>query len=541
MPLNINNKFQLPYRWLTNSSLSTPPPVLHVPGPPPSRGGALQLAPPRCCSGDAYTLWWNTSLPQPNQTADDVCGPHVNCTQNLQDSWFRNGTYYLSGKPLQITDRVCLPMTDGCLVGQYMEQGPTPTSDTICASVSPPCDNATAFQVIAPTPTSDRVCYNDTFITDTLDCTRIGVYCEGGIDVEHLQLNPTFHLQSSIEPGVALRFPAGDAVCLTEIGTTQYAIVPREQCLSLDGGIPLYFVPNRLASDPVCCFTSTPTCTPAAAFANTRRSGRGCPRPGQYVVAEPTATSTRQCARQCGAQQRTASFPARAGGAPGECVTFPACDLTTQYEAVPAKCVSLADFNRWADNYTVGVVPVTDFCRTEDAVPCAMATPPGLIITPPVCTPLTPCDGSLYVATDATLTSDQVCGHRASTWDYVGPILAGVVLLVAVGVYLLRRGGEKIQMSLEMNERLLGDQERKQKGWMLSEAELTRGKQIAQGSFGVVHAGTWGHIDVAIKTHIDHGEPSALEEFQKEAEFMQSIRHPNMVRRASLSELAPSP
>ena len=66
---------------------------------------------------------------------------------------------------------------------------------------------------------------------------------------------------------------------------------------------------------------------------------------------------------------------------------------------------------------------------------------------------------------------------------------------------------------------------------MISEAELTRGKQIAQGSFGVVHAGTWGHIDVAIKTYIDHGDPSALDEFQKEAEFMQSIRHPNMVRR----------
>ena len=129
--------------------------------------------------------------------------------------------------------------------------------------------------------------------------------------------------------------------------------------------------------------------------------------------------------------------------------------------------------------------------------------------------------------TDATPTSDQVCGRRASTWDYVVPILAGVVVLVAIGAYLYRRRGEKIQLSLEMNGRLLGDQERKQKGWMISEAELTRGKQIAQGSFGVVHAGTWGHIDVAIKTYIDHGDPSALDqavdEFQKEAEFMQSI------------------
>jgi len=127
-----------------------------------------------------------------------------------------------------------------------------------------------------------------------------------------VQLNATIYIRSSVEPAIALRFPGGFAVCLIEIGTTNFASVPREQCLRLDGGIPLYD-----HEEPACCFTSTPTCTPAAALANTRRSGLGCPRSGQYVTAEPTATSTRQCARLCGSQQRTASFPARTSGAPG--------------------------------------------------------------------------------------------------------------------------------------------------------------------------------------------------------------------------------
>ena len=41
--------------------------------------------------------------------------------------------------------------------------------------------------------------------------------------------------------------------------------------------------------------------------------------------------------------------------------------------------------------------------------------------------------------------------------------------------------------SMEMTELLLGDQERKQMGWMISETELTRNDRIAQGAFGAVY------------------------------------------------------
>ena len=84
---------------------------------------------------------------------------------------------------------------------------------------------------------------------------------------------------------------------------------------------------------------------------------------------------------------------------------------------------------------------------------------------------------------------------------------------------------------MEMTELLLGDQERKQMGWMLSETELTRNERLAQGAFGVVYAGKWLHIDVAIKVHLNSDDPTATEEFAKEAELMQSIRHPNLVSR----------
>ncbi|KAL6065542.1 putative serine/threonine-protein kinase SIS8 isoform B [Balamuthia mandrillaris] len=59
--------------------------------------------------------------------------------------------------------------------------------------------------------------------------------------------------------------------------------------------------------------------------------------------------------------------------------------------------------------------------------------------------------------------------------------------------------------------------------------EIEIGACIGQGSFGVVHVGTWQWTDVAIKL-IDTIRPELLEDFAREAEVMQRLPpHPNVV------------
>ncbi|KAL6057428.1 CLL4A clavata1-like receptor S/T protein kinase protein [Balamuthia mandrillaris] len=59
--------------------------------------------------------------------------------------------------------------------------------------------------------------------------------------------------------------------------------------------------------------------------------------------------------------------------------------------------------------------------------------------------------------------------------------------------------------------------------------EIEIGARIGQGSFGVVHVGTWQWTDVAIKL-IDTIRPELLEDFAREAEVMQRLPpHPNVV------------
>ena len=65
-------------------------------------------------------------------------------------------------------------------------------------------------------------------------------------------------------------------------------------------------------------------------------------------------------------------------------------------------------------------------------------------------------------------------------------------------------------------------------GWQISEDQLVVSNAIASGVSGVVYKGQWGHIPVAIKAQhaiLVELDPSAVEEFEKEASLMQSIKY----------------
>ncbi len=67
--------------------------------------------------------------------------------------------------------------------------------------------------------------------------------------------------------------------------------------------------------------------------------------------------------------------------------------------------------------------------------------------------------------------------------------------------------------------------------YAINYAELTKGKKLGQGGFGVVYQGVWRFSDVAIKELLV-GNPShdALEELKVEAQVMAKLRAPNIVQ-----------
>ena len=61
--------------------------------------------------------------------------------------------------------------------------------------------------------------------------------------------------------------------------------------------------------------------------------------------------------------------------------------------------------------------------------------------------------------------------------------------------------------------------------------ELSIGREIGRGGFGVVYQGTWRLTDVAIKKLLlEHLTDEARKEFEAEAQTMKELRHPNIVQ-----------
>ena len=64
--------------------------------------------------------------------------------------------------------------------------------------------------------------------------------------------------------------------------------------------------------------------------------------------------------------------------------------------------------------------------------------------------------------------------------------------------------------------------------WEVDRGDIQLGDRVGVGNFGEVFKGTWrGHVEVAVKTLKD---VQGGEEFNKEAEVLKTLHHPNLVQ-----------
>eukprot|EP00035_Acanthoeca_spectabilis_P027903 m.468340 g.468340 ORF g.468340 m.468340 type:complete len:1105 (-) comp27396_c0_seq1:181-3495(-) len=146
-----------------------------------------------------------------------------------------------------------------------------------------------------------------------------------------------------------------------------------------------------------------------------------------------------------------------------------------------------------------------------------------------------------FQVTPCTATSNTVCEKSARLSDGdIAAILASLLLVFLGGVggtsyVFLRKKKKKTDQELELSQLLLSeveeDNSRMRRAWEIEEKDLRMKRQLASGSFGEVWSAEWGHIDVAVKLLHAHlvELDTEKEEFNKEAVFLQSIKHPNLL------------
>jgi len=171
-----------------------------------------------------------------------------------------------------------------------------------------------------------------------------------------------------------------------------------------------------------------------------------------------------------------------------------------------------------------------------------------------LCFSLTICKPGELTITEATLTSDRKCSSGTIT-NHADSISAGgiagiIISIIAMGAMLFflgRRLGMKDQRRIEEaemevlvaraeSEESQAAVQRIRAAWEIVSDDVQMLAKLAEGTFGVVWKGRWGNQTVAIKvlkTPLDQDadgvENSGTEDFQKECETLQTIKHPNLI------------
>lgn len=126
----------------------------------------------------------------------------------------------------------------------------------------------------------------------------------------------------------------------------------------------------------------------------------------------------------------------------------------------------------------------------------------------------------------------------------VALLVLGCVSVVLGTVLLLnkfQRKQKRLKYNLLLHEDLLAESRIEvtalKQAWEVDPQELSLEGRLdtgSEGAFGEVWRGTWGNTPVAVKVlrkfFIDSSDHATVAEFEKEAQFMMTVRHPHVVR-----------
>ncbi|EGD77312.1 TKL protein kinase [Salpingoeca rosetta] len=117
----------------------------------------------------------------------------------------------------------------------------------------------------------------------------------------------------------------------------------------------------------------------------------------------------------------------------------------------------------------------------------------------------------------------------------VGSVIGG--LFFGLFVAWLSRRYRGLTKRIDLQEQLLVERDEEvmalKKAWEIEYDELRMTKRVAAGAFGVVFEAEWDTVMVAVKVlqqAVMAFDESTVLEFEKEVEFLQRTRHPNVVR-----------
>ncbi|EGD78565.1 TKL protein kinase [Salpingoeca rosetta] len=133
------------------------------------------------------------------------------------------------------------------------------------------------------------------------------------------------------------------------------------------------------------------------------------------------------------------------------------------------------------------------------------------------------------------LNSNNVCEPKGPNIAAIvgGSLVGGLAILVPVVLWLYRRYWK----SKIKHQQLLSEKDEEvmalKRAWEIEYDELHIVKRVAAGSFGAVFKAKWDTVTVAVKVlqqAVMALDEHTVIEFEKEVEFLQKTRHPNVVR-----------
>eukprot|EP00045_Choanoeca_perplexa_P016311 m.218775 g.218775 ORF g.218775 m.218775 type:complete len:1327 (-) comp17224_c0_seq1:9-3989(-) len=138
----------------------------------------------------------------------------------------------------------------------------------------------------------------------------------------------------------------------------------------------------------------------------------------------------------------------------------------------------------------------------------------------------------------------DICRKKLGFFDHPWAVpLVVFFSILAISPFILyfvrymRRRYRHVRGDLELQRHLLDDAnvelEVLRKAWEINPAELELKKKLAEGASGTVWKAQWETIQVCVKvlkTNIMLMDQSAVNEFEREVEFLQRTRHGNVVR-----------